>query len=65
MWSEQDVSQEDGECTGRVWLHFNEPAYAEEAVQEWHGALYEGRATVVRMGYWLAAGSDGLLEEEI
>jgi hypothetical protein len=48
-----------------VWLHFEEPAYAEEAVQEWHGALYEGRPTVVRMGYWLAAGSDVLSEEEI
>ena len=59
MWSEQECSQEGGECTGRVWLQFDEPAYAEEAVQEWHGALYEGRATVVRMGYWLAAGSDG------
>jgi hypothetical protein len=64
MWSDQDGSQEEGECTGRVWLHFEEPAYAEEAVQEWHGALYEGKPTVVRMGYWLAAGSDGLLEEE-
>ena len=64
MWSDQDGNQEEGECTGRVWLHFEEPAYAEEAVQEWHGALYEGKPTVVRMGYWLAAGSDGLLEEE-
>ena len=58
-WSGEEYSHEDGECTGRVWLQFDEPAYAEEAVQEWHGALYEGRATVVRMGYWLAAGSGG------
>ena len=63
-WSGEDYSQEDGECTGRVWLQFQEAAHAEEAVQEWHGAPYEGRITVVRMGYWLAA-EGGVLEEEI
>ena len=64
VWSVQDESQGSGECTGRVWLQFVEAAHAEEAVEEWHGAPYEGRTTVVRVGYWLAA-EGGVLEEEI
>ena len=65
VWSAQDGGQEGGECTGRVWMQFLEATCAEEAVQEWHGAQYEGRTTVVRMGYWLATEGGVLLEEEI
>ena len=64
MWSDQDGSHEDGECTGRVWLHFEEAAYAEEAVWGWRGRVTGVGIKEYRQGGWLVTvGLSAALEQ--